>query len=194
MEKICSKCRLLLDRSMFRPDPTLKSGLRSQCKTCNLNYSREYESTRKSTRREKTKQRRIEHPLDIIYFSMVSRCHNVNNDSYSYYGGRGIYVCEEWLASKEALYKDMGPRPSMRHSIDRIDNNGPYSAENCRWVTSQEQMSNTRRNRFLTLGDRTDTLSGWARSLDISYQALSKRLSKWPLEKALTTPKTTKGV
>lgn len=123
-----------------------------------------------------------------IWQAMRSRCRNQNTPAYSIYGARGITVCERWNNSFDNFIEDMGEPPDG-YSIDRIDNDGDYTPENCRWANRIEQARNKSNNRRLTLNGETRLLIEWAEQLGIDQSSLRERLDKWPLEAALTTPK-----
>ena len=122
--------------------------------------------------------------------SIKRRCYLTTDHSYDRYGGRGIVMCDRWRNSFVNFYSDMGPRPSPKHSIDRIDNNGPYAPENCRWATAVAQSNNRRSNRVVTFGGISKTLSQWARDTNTNAFALYARINTlgWSVERALTTP------
>lgn len=80
-----------------------------------------------------------------IFYGMKARCYNKNSPSFNHYGGRGIKICDRWLQSTENFINDMGDRPSLLHSIDRIDVNSDYCPENCKWSTQKEQTLNRRK-------------------------------------------------
>jgi len=113
-----------------------------------------------------------------IWNSMKMRCVNSNSEAYSYYGGRGIKVCQRWMDSFENFYEDMGKRPDGM-SIDRIDVNGDYCPENCRWTTNEEQSRNKRDNVYIEYDGKTKILSDWAKEINISVQSLYNRLTKY---------------
>ncbi len=120
-----------------------------------------------------------------IWTLMRQRC-----KTHPRYGGRGITVCERWENSFEAFTADMGPRPSAEHSVERKDNDGPYSPENCVWATRHTQARNTRQNHQITFRGETLCITDWARRIGIHPVSLYYRITrlKWPLERALTTP------
>ena len=125
-----------------------------------------------------------------IWVHMRQRCSNPNDQDWADYGGRGITVCPEW-EDFAVFLKDAGPRPTPKHSIDRIDCNGNYEPGNIRWVLFKVQANNKRSNVYVTHNDITLTISEWADRTGLPYMVLWKRLfeRKWNVERAITTPK-----
>jgi hypothetical protein len=120
------------------------------------------------------------------WVSIRQRCTNPSYVQWNDYGGRGITVCDRWN-DFENFVTDMYPSFQEGLTIDRIDNDGPYSPDNCRWATRLVQNNNRRNNRLLTHDGLTMNVAQWARHIGITYSALHQRLGKgWPLERALT--------
>jgi|688.fasta_scaffold427532_2 hypothetical protein len=125
------------------------------------------------------------------YSSMKQRCLNKKSTGYENYGGRGIKICPEWIASFEKFYKDMGQRPSLKHSIDRIDNDGDYNPENCRWSLHEEQMQHTSKTIQIKFGDVTKSLSYWCKFFGIGHKTVDCRVKRGMFktyQEALTYP------
>jgi hypothetical protein len=119
---------------------------------------------------------------------MRQRCLNPKSDSYHKYGARGISICERWNVFENFL-SDMGPRPSPRHSIDRIDNNGNYEPGNCRWATIDQQSYNKRSNILISALGITLHLKKWSDRTGISATTIRNRLKKgWPTDMAVSAP------
>ena len=117
------------------------------------------------------------------------RCYNPRNKRYQHYGSRGITVCERWLNSFENFFSDMGPRPPG-YSLERIDNNGHYCPENCKWILRSDQGKNKRCIRLLTYQGKTQSMADWARELELTILLIWRRLNRgWSVEDALTKPK-----
>jgi hypothetical protein len=125
-----------------------------------------------------------------IWLGMKRRCNDELCKDYLNYGGRGIKVCPEWMDDFQAFYDHIGPRPTLYHSIDRIENSRGYEPGNVRWATKREQQRNTRYNVFLEYQGRTQVLTDWAKEYGLTVTLVWTRLFryKWTLERALTTP------
>lgn len=127
------------------------------------------------------------HPLRPAYQQMKARCYNPNSPEYPNYGGRGIVVCERWRESFANFLADVGERPEGC-TLDRIDNNGSYSPENCRWATVSEQCNNTRVNHVLEYNGQRKTVVEWAREIGVHPNTLRSRLRYgWSTERILSS-------
>ena len=131
------------------------------------------ERVSESKQRHGLARRGSKHPGHTCWMNMKRRCTDPTNRAYKYYGGRGITVCERWLVSFENFWADMGPTWQAGLSIDRTNNDGYYTPDNCRWATPTEQANNQRR-RLLPRG----ALSILAKATGVSYHTLYRRFKQ----------------
>jgi hypothetical protein len=119
--------------------------------------------------------------------SMRDRCTNESHPWFHRYGGRGISFCDTW-SSFEVFLADMGVAPDGL-SLDRIDNDGPYNKENCRWTSQREQSNNRSSNVVVSHNNKDLTVAQWAQQTGLERKTLEWRIRKgWSPERALTTP------
>lgn len=142
-----------------------------------------------------TKHGKAKTRLYYIWQHMKSRCYNKNDEKYKYYGGRGITICDDWLNDYSAFetwaiangYDEQAEFGKC--TIDRIDNNGNYCPENCRWVDLLVQANNTRHCYNIYYNGESHSISEWARILNINYGTLRDRLIRygWSIDEAFNT-------
>lgn len=123
-----------------------------------------------------------------IWAAIKGRCFNKNNCAYKNYGARGITICDEWLNNYPAFEKWANANGyNETLTIDRIDVNGNYCPNNCRWATKREQQNNRRNCHYITYKGETKTIAEWARTLHISHKRIEGRISRgWPIEKVFS--------
>lgn len=126
------------------------------------------------------------------WLDMKQRCYNSNNDDYHTHGGKGVTVCQEWQGENGAKnFIEWSIANGYRDdlTLDRIDNNGNYCPENCRWADAVTQANNRSTNHLITYNGKTQTMKQWAIEYNIPYCTLQMRIVRgWSVEKALTTP------
>lgn len=132
--------------------------------------------------------------LKKVFVHMKERCYNPNDKRYEDWGGRGIQICDEWLSDPETFVRwsiENGYDEGL--TIDRVDNNGNYCPENCRWVTKAENNQNRRSSRYYTYNGKTQNLQKWCDEYNASRSMVNKRLQLgWEFDKALLAPKKTR--
>jgi len=124
-----------------------------------------------------------------VWLGMWTRCTNRRRSRFKDYGGRGIDVCARWRAYENFL-RDMGRRPSPRHSLDRKKGDDGYTPSNCRWASPSEQVRNRRNVQLYTVNGESLILTDWADRLGVRVQVIYDRIYKlnWTTERAVTTP------
>ena len=130
-------------------------------------------------------------PTYRCWTSMKTRCLNPLSDGFLRYGGQGVKICDRWRGDFgfDNFLADMGERPSLLHSIDRIDSAGSYEPSNCRWATAKEQVSNRRNTYRVEFNGECRPLTQWCELLGLPHkQTYNRILSGWDVSRALTQP------
>lgn len=125
-----------------------------------------------------------------IWQNMKRRCYNSNYKYYSYYGKKGVTMCDEWKNNFESFYEwSMSAGYSDKLTIDRINSNGNYEPDNCRWITRKEQQNNISSNLNFTINGETKTLAQWCEIYKAPHERTRYRVKNgWDILSALTTP------
>lgn len=140
----------------------------------------------------KTYQGSTKHPYYETWRNMKQRCCNEKRKDYKNYGGKGVKVCDEWKNDFQQFCADMGTRPDG-YLLDRIDYNGNYEPNNCRWVSVAKSSRNKSNNNYIELNGVAKTIGDWSRLLGGHKSLVRSRLKQgWSIEKAITTPANSK--
>lgn len=187
---ICWECKCDCGKKIFVRNYSLLNGNTKSCNCLQKDITIKNNSKKVTHGISNTK-------FYYAYFDLLRRCYNIKHKSYKDYGGRGINVCEQWKNSFENFKNDMY-ESYLKHvkefgkkqtTIDRINTNGNYCKENCRWTTYKEQGRNKRNNHLISYKNKTKSMTEWAEQYNLSVYSLYQRLkANWSLEKALTTP------
>jgi len=124
-----------------------------------------------------------------VWQGMKQRCNDAASPSYDRYGGRGIKVCDRWVSSYENFLADMGRCPAPRYSLNRKDNDGPYSPENCEWASPIAQANNRKGNRHVMINGESRTIAEWCAKTGANRNLVYQRIKKgWNPSRALSDP------
>lgn len=172
----CNKCGRIFENSLEHYRKRAKSGINTMtCGCYNPHYNNFYKNGLSKTR------------IRFIYNNMKARCYNSNDKGYKNYGGRGIKICDEWLNDFINFYNwamSNGYKDNL--TIDRIDVNGNYEPNNCKWANYEEQMNNRTNTIKLEYKGITKTLTQWAKEYNIPIETLRCRINRgWDIDRAL---------
>ena len=181
-------CRCTCGKEAVVVGATLRNGTSTRCRSCARS---ENNRTTKIGNKNNVTHGKSKTRLYHIWCGMISRCRNPNDTGYDNYGGRGIHVCADWQSDFCAFEKwAIASGYTDELSIDRINVDGDYEPDNCRWATVDEQSNDKTTNRFLEFRGERKTLSQWAKVTGIPQRTIRGRIDNygWPVELALTTP------
>lgn len=177
--QICWECKCVCGNIVIAKSYSLRKGRKKSCGCLRKEISGKRVLTHGMSKTPEYKAWR----------NMRDRCYNANDDSFQYYGGRGITVCDEWKNDFMAFFNYIGKKPSPKHSLDRINNDGNYEPGNVRWALPNKQQSNTRYNRKIKLHGITMNITQWSKFSGIKRGAIYDRLNYgWPPAKAIFQP------
>lgn len=135
-------------------------------------------------------EKEIRNHIRTVWNNIKNRCFDPTNRQFKCYGGRGIFLCEFWY-NFENFFNDMRPNYIPGLEIERIDNDGPYSPENCKWTDEIRQARNKRNNHIIEFKGEALAMAEWAERVGLPYTTLITRINKygWDIARALTTPR-----
>ena len=185
-QKVMWECLCDCGKTTKVASGNLRSGLSKSCGCLKDELTKE-----RFTKHGGTAGRNDGKPSTLEYSvnrALIRRCTDRNQKNWESYGGRGITYDPRWN-DHEKFLEDMGRAPSDKHTMERIDKDGNYCKENCKWADRKEQANNTSRNRVVTMDGTTKTLMQWCEHLQLKYGSVQSRLTLgWPEELALKTP------
>lgn len=190
--KRCTKCGEEKAMDAFPRSKRMTSGRDSWCRACRSASNRSRRQQHPEAVRAVEREHRRKNPELEIFRDIVRRCTDSRRTDFHHYGGRGIRVADEWLAPGgfALFFEHIGPRPSPRHSVDRIETSGNYEPGNVRWATQREQMRHMSRTRLITALGRTQCLAAWADELGVHPRLIHQRLDLlgWTPDDAVSLP------
>jgi hypothetical protein len=177
-------CRCECGKEIVALSNSLQTGHTKSCKCLQKEFPRNYEKI------AVVKHGGAYLPECAVWNGMLNRCFNHESPQFPRYGGRGIKVCQRWRDSFPAFLEDMGNRPSSKHTIDRINNDGNYEPGNCRWATATEQANNRCNSFRFPYHGRQVTITEIAKELGLRQGVLWRRVNVMgmTLEEAVRVP------